>query len=390
MIPLCIPNISGNEGFYLQRCVQTTFVSSVGEFVDRFESELADATGATFAVATSAGTTALHAALHHCGVGPGDHVIIPSLTFIATANAVAHCHAIPVIIDVDRDCWCLDPDLVEVYLEEKCERAPDGELKVKETGGVLKALMPVFAMGLPAEMHRLRAIADRYGLKLIADAAAAVGATFEGAPLAESGADLTVVSFNGNKLITAGGGGAILGMDFETGRALKHLTSTARVGQAYDHDVVGFNYRMTNLQAAVGVAQLERLQPFLKAKADIARRYENAFKDVPRLRPFPVRRGSVGSHWLSGVFIADASDEEMSAFRAHLLDHGIENRPFWKPMHQQTPYLSAPQYLSGVSDSVWKRVQPLPCSSHLSETDQQTVIDAVLTFFPELSQALNG
>lgn len=377
MIPLCIPNISGNEGAYLAECVSSTFVSSVGPFVDRFEAQLCTQTGAASAAVTSAGTTALHAALHSLGVGPGDHVIIPALTFIATANAVAHCHAQPIIVDVDADRWGMDTSLVAELLETRCRRDSEGVLRYRPTGGAIKALLPVFAMGLPADMDGLRALGDAYAIPIVADAAAAIGARYRGRSLAASGADLTTLSFNGNKLVTAGGGGAIVSMRAEDGPALQHLTSTARVGGAYDHDIVGFNYRMTNLQAAVGVAQLERLDDFLDTKARIARGYAEAFADLPGVQPFPAVEDSLSSHWLSGIYLPDAKPEDVEALRAALKTGRVESRAFWKPIHQQAPFRECPQHLSARSDALWSRIQPLPCSTQLSQTEQAQVIDVV-------------
>ncbi len=377
MIPLCIPNISGNEGKYLAECVSSTFVSSVGPFVNRFEELTRDATGATWAVATSAGTTALHAALHSLGVGPGDHVIIPSLTFIATANAVAHCHATPIIVDVDTARWGLDAELVAELLANECARDEHGVLRHSATGGAIKAVMPVFAMGLPADMDAIVGVAESYGLPVVADAAAAIGATYKGRPLAQMGADLTALSFNGNKLVTSGGGGAIVSARDGVGAQIKHLTSTARVGAVYEHDIVGFNYRMTNLQAAVGVAQLERLDDFLRAKANIAANYAQSFDDLDGVLPFPSVDDSIGSNWLSGIYLPDAPISKMEQLRKALTENGIEGRTFWKPIHLQEPYKNCPHALNDRSATIWERVQPLPCSTQLTEQEQELVINIV-------------
>lgn len=381
MIPLAVPDISGKEGQYLQDCVTSTFVSSVGPFVDRFEEMVAQATGAAGAVATASGTTALHAALHDAGIGPGDHVILPTLTFIATANAVAHCHGEPILIDVDADRWCLDPALVRDLLQTRCHRDADGVLRLRETGRPVKAMVPVFAMGLPADMDPLVALAREYGLVLIIDAAAAIGAVYKGRALTDMGADCAMLSFNGNKLVTAGGGGALVSDKAAFAPRLKHLTSTARVGAVYDHDIVGFNYRMTNLQAAVGVAQMERLAEFLRAKAHIAARYADAFADLDGVLAFPQIADSMSSYWLSGVFLPDAGLEDMDALRVRLDAAGVASRPFWKPIHQQPPFAAAPTALTGFADQIWQRIQPLPCSSHLTDVEQETVIAAVRSHF---------
>ncbi|AEI96313.1 aminotransferase class I/II-fold pyridoxal phosphate-dependent enzyme [Roseobacter litoralis] len=385
MLPLCVPNISGNEGKYLAECVSSTFVSSVGPFVDRFEAETRHATGAAWAVATSAGTTALHAALHFLGVGPGDHVIIPSLSFIATANAVAHCHATPIIIDVDVARWGLDAGLLAELLGRNCHRDSEGALRYTPTGGQIKAIMPVYAMGLPADMDSIIEVARRYNVPTVSDAAAAIGATYKGRQLAQMGADLTALSFNGNKLITSGGGGALISAAEQGGREIKHLTSTARVGGAYDHDIVGFNYRMTNLQAAVGVAQLERLAEFLDAKARIAARYAQSFEDLTGTLNFPSVDDTCGSHWLSGVYLPQATREQMDHLRQTLVASGIEARSFWKPLHMQAPYLKCPRMVNGHAEMIWGNVQPLPCSTHLTCAEQTHVIEVVRSAIEKMS-----
>jgi dTDP-4-amino-4,6-dideoxygalactose transaminase len=189
------------------------------------------------------------------------------------------------------------------------------------------------------------------------------------------------LSFNGNKLITAGGGGAIISAVEAGGREIKHLTTTARVGAAYDHDVVGFNYRMTNLQAAVGIAQFERLPEFLRAKARIAASYARSFKNLPGILPFPSVEDTSGSHWLSGIYLPDASNDEMAHLRSTLAENGIEARSFWKPIHMQEPYWNCPRLLNGVSEAIWDRVQPLPCSTHLADDEQAHVIEVVRSVF---------
>ena len=380
-IPLCVPNISGQEGVYLAECVSSTFVSSVGPFVDRFEAAVRDATEANWAVATSAGTTGLHAVLHFLGVGPTDHVIIPSLTFIATANAVAHCHATPIILDVDQSRWGLDANLLSNLLESQCRRDGEGRLIYSKTGGEIKAVLPVYAMGLPADMDTICSVARHYGLPVVADAAAAIGATYEARALAEIGADYTVMSFNGNKVITAGGGGAIVSANNDDGARIKHLTTTARAGPTYDHDAVGFNYRMTNLQAAVGVAQMERLEEFLKKKKYISEFYADAFDDLDEVLPFPSVKNSTGSNWLSGAYLPNSSIEKIDSFRRALGDNKIENRTFWKPIHNQTPFRECPKVLTGRSDELWQRIQPLPCSTQITKSELARVVRVVRSTF---------
>ncbi len=373
MIPLCVPNLSGNEARYLHECVETNFVSSVGPFVERFEERVAVASGAGLAVATSSGTTGLHAALTAIGVQRDDLVVLPSLTFIASANAIAHCGADPWLVDVDEASWTLDPAVLGEVLERDTER--DGEdLRHRPTGRRVAALMPVYTLGLPADMDSLLELASEYGLPVVADAAAALGALDRNRPIGSLGAQLSVLSFNGNKTVTSGGGGAVIGDDEALTALVRHLTTTARVGSGYDHDRVGFNYRMTNLQAAVGCAQLERLDELVAAKRRIAAGYDAAFAAVAGLLPFPAPARSESACWFSGVLLENrAAAELVPGLRAD----GIEARPFWKPIHLQAPFAACPREPTPVTDRLWPAVLTLPCSTGLAAGDQERVIAAV-------------
>jgi dTDP-4-amino-4,6-dideoxygalactose transaminase len=381
MIPLAIPDISGNEGRYLQDCVTTGMVSSVGPFVTRFEEHVGRAAGFMtdprgHAVATSAGTTGLHSALLALGVGQGDLVIAPSLTFIATANAIAHAGAVPWLVDVDVATWTLEPEGLATLLETETERDTAGVLRRRICGRRVAGVMPVYTMGHPPDMPALVGLARHYGLSVVSDCAAALGAEIDGAPVATHGADLSVFSFNGNKTVTSGGGGGVVGADTELIAHLRHLTTTARVGMAYDHDAVGFNYRMTNIQAAVGCAQMERLGDFLAAKKRIAEAYRAAFADLADVASFSEAPRVTSAHWLSGLYLG-ASRIDPGRVRGALRDRGIDVRPFWKPVHLQRPYAEAPRGPLAVTEAIWDRIMPLPCSTALSAKDQAFVIDAV-------------
>lgn len=381
MIPLCIPNLAGNEGAYLAECVDSTFVSTVGPFVGRFEEMVATASGAPHAVATSAGTTGLHAAYVAAGVVHGDLVICPTLTFIATANAVSHAGATPWLMDVDAESWTLDHDQVKNALATTCQRNGDGELIHEPSGRRVAAITPVFTLGMPANMDELVAIAREYGLPLIADGAAALGGSYHDRLTGDLGADLTMYSFNGNKIVTAGGGGAIVGHDQALIDRLRHLTTTARVGADYDHDMVGFNYRMTNLQAAVGCAQMEQLDTFSAAKRRIDARYREAFAGLP-VEGFPALADRQSANWFTGFYIPGREGAEQSRnLRAALRDAKIDARPFWKPMHLQAPYVDAPCEAVTRSNALWEQIVTLPCSTQLTEDEQAYVIDHVMTWF---------
>lgn len=376
MIPLAVPNISGREGEYLAECVRSSFVSTVGSFVNKFEDVVARAAGTPHAVATSSGTTGLHAALLAVGVVPGALVICPTLTFIASANAISHAGAIPWLFDVDAESWTLSPDLLERELTANTRRS-NAHIVHIPTGRPVTAVIPVYALGIPADMDRIVAIAREFGLKIVADAAAALGATYKNRPSGCLGADLSMYSFNGNKTVTCGGGGAITGSDEALMKLVRHLTTTARLGTEYVHDIVGFNYRMTNLEAAVGCAQMERFDEFLAAKRRIFERYVLGFANLPHLSPFPYPSYAESACWFSGVVLDNEFAGRMPEIRAQLRERGVDARPFWRPMHLQAPYAQAPRTVTSVSDRICPRVLTLPCSTHLSNAEQDYVIAVV-------------
>jgi dTDP-4-amino-4,6-dideoxygalactose transaminase len=374
VIPLAVPDLTGNEARYLAECIDTNFVSSVGPFVDRFESLVAAAVGSAHAVATSSGTTGLHAALTAVGVRRDDLVILPTFTFIASANAIAHCGASPWLFDIGADSWSLDADQVAAGLERQTHRVGTDVIHTP-TGRRVAAILPVHTLGLPADMDALTPLARAYGLPTVADAAAAIGARYKGHSIGAIGGDLSVISFNGNKTVTAGGGGAIVTDDETLAARVRHLTTTARRGPGYEHDVIGFNYRMTNLQAAVGCAQLERLDELVGRKRRIARDYARAFQNLPGVASPPDPAWADGSCWLSGFTVR-------GRFAAPLIDHlrsrGVDARPFWKPIHLQAPYRDAPVYgTMAVAEDVWPGVVTLPCSTALSRAEQDHVIEVV-------------
>jgi dTDP-4-amino-4,6-dideoxygalactose transaminase len=372
MIPLCVPNLGGNEAIYLQECISSTFVSSVGPFVDRLARLTAEAAAVRYAVPTSSGTTGLQLALVAAGVGTGDLVVLPSFTFIASANAISHCGARPWLMDVDAGSWTLDPVLLRRMLETRAERR-GGALRHKATGARIAAIMPVYTLGQPADMDAITAVAGEFGLPVVADAAAALGARYKGRPVGEMGADLSVFSFNGNKTVTSGGGGAVLGNDEAQMALVGHLSTTARIGPAYDHDRVGFNFRMTNLQAAVGVAQLERAETLVAAKRRISATYDAAFLGLRGVSRFPAPEWAQSACWFSGLVLSSS----VASLCQRLKIQGIEARPFWKPIHRQEPYRVAPATDMPVAEAVWDRVVTLPCSTHLTDAEQSRVIDAV-------------
>lgn len=375
MIPLSVPNLSGNERKYLNECIDSTFVSSVGPFVTRLENEIANISGALYVIATSAGTTALHTALMSVGVGKDDLVMIPSFTFIATANAVAHCGAEPWCIDIDDFSWTMAPDILEAELKEKTVMRNGRPYHVHKKKKVA-AIMPVYTLGTPADMDQIREIADRYGLPVVADAAAAIGAEYKGEKIGKL-ADATVYSFNGNKTVTCGGGGAIVTDNKEIAELARHLSTTARIGTNYDFDMVGYNYRMTNLQAAVGCAQLERAEEFVEKKREIRKFYEHNLNNLEGISFYPEPEWAKSSCWFSGIVIDSESKLEFSSICEHLKAMGIEGRPFWKPVHLQLPYRSVECSEMSVTERIWTRILTLPCSTGITADELQRTVEAV-------------
>lgn len=363
MIFLAEPNLTGNERKYLNECIDTTFVSSVGSFVNRFEEDVTRIAGAAYGTATSSGTTGLHMALKSCGVGRDELVCIPSFTFIATANAVAHCGAQPWLIDISEESWTLSPEVLERELKNKTI-VKEGKVYHKENGMRVAAIMPVYTLGMPADMDKIKAIAKKYGLPVIADAAAAIGATYKERPLGQI-ADATVFSFNGNKTVTCGGGGAIVSMDREIVDLAKHLSTTARCGVAYDHDMIGYNYRMTNIQAAVGCAQLERVQQFVEKKKYIRNYYTSHLGDIEGVSVFPEVEWADSACWFSGLVLDGKYN--VKDICEKLKEKEIEARTFWKPVHMQKPYRDAEKSEMTVTEAIWEHIITLPCSTMITE-----------------------
>lgn len=359
-IPLAVPDLRGNEAAYLAQCVADNWVSSAGPFVGDMERRVAEITGTAHGVATVNGTAGLHLALLAAGVGPGDRVLVPDWTFAATANAVFHAGAEPYFGDITNDSWTLDAAAVQQILEQ--------------SGTRIRAVIAVHALGHPAELAPLRAACRDAGVALIEDAAGALGAMYQGRPVGGLG-DFAVFSFNGNKTVTAGGGGMVVTNDGTAAERMRRLSAQARQTSAYRHDEVAFNYRMTNLNAAVGLAQLERLDEMLAAKRDLAMAYDRALAGRADLTPMPRRDGALSSHWLYAVLCSSADDAR--SLVAHLAAQTISSSIFWLSLSSQTPYTDCPRHAVDVSRDISGRVVILPSSSGLSSQDQTRVIAAL-------------
>jgi perosamine synthetase len=374
---LCVPCLTGREGQYLEECLDTGWVSSVGPFVDRFERMTAERLGALRAVATVNGTSALHVALRVAGVGPGDEVLVSDLTFIAPANAVHYLGAWPVFIGPEPRYWQMDPDRVRDFLTRECEGRDDG-LYNRASGRPVRALLPVHILGHPCDTDPLVELCRDCGLALVEDATESLGAAYKGRPVGRLG-DLACLSFNGNKLITTGGGGMIVTDDAGRAARARYLTTQAKDDAVeYVHHEIGYNYRLTNLQAALGVAQMEQLDAFLAAKRRIATRYDRELAGIDGLTPMAEAPWANSAWWLYTVLIDERRfGMDSRELLGQLREAGIETRPLWQPMHLSRAHAGCQAYRCEVADDLYQRALSLPSSTGLTEGDQARVIDAV-------------
>lgn len=359
------PTFKAREAEYVLDCIRTGWVSSVGAYVDRFEAMLSEYTGARHAVATCNGTAALHTALLLAGVQPNDEVLIPTLTFVATANAVSYCSAVPHFVDSAGDTLGLDPVALAKHLENIAERVGDAWVN-RSTGRRLRAIVPMHTFGHPVDVEGLQKVCNLYNLVMVEDAAESLGSTYRGVHTGNFGR-VAALSFNGNKIITTGGGGAILTNDPEIGRRAKHLTTTARVAHRWEftHDAIGFNYRLPNINAALGCAQMENLPNLLDQKRAIAHRYQDAFSSVPGARFVcePVEARS--NYWLNAILLSESSSGERDLVLQALNDAGVMARPCWTLMHKLPMYVGCPRAPLPIAEAIEKCLLNLPSSSTL-------------------------
>lgn len=331
-IPLHEPRFMGNEEAYLIECIRSGFVSSVGEFVNAFEREIATFCGSKYAIATTNGTTALHISLHALGVNAQCEVITQPLSFIATSNAIAYTGAKPVYVDVDLDTMGLSPTALERFLSTHAIRQNRQTLN-KQTGKILKACVPMHTFGHPLRIQEIRAICEHWGILLVEDSAESLGSYIidNGVQIHTGNFGICgILSLNGNKTITCGGGGAILTNDQSLALKLKHLTTTAKIPHPYeyDHDMLGYNYRLPNLNAALAVAQIEQLPAFLADKAKVAKAYEEFFRTCVDIQFMSAREGTKPNFWLNAI--AFDSQKSRDEFLALSNERGIMTRPIWK------------------------------------------------------------
>lgn len=378
-IPLCVPQLGGREWEYVKQCLDTNFVSSVGPFVDRFERELARAVGVRHGVATVNGTAALHIALLVAGVRPGDEVLMPSLTFVAPANAARYAGAWPVFLDVEPDYWQLDVDSLAAFLDEECHVTAGG-LCNRRSGRRIAAVLPVDVLGHPCDMQAILDLAARYGLAVVEDATESLGAADAGRRVG-SAAPIACFSFNGNKIITSGGGGMIVTDDEAWARKAKYLTTQAKDDPIeYIHNEIGYNYRLPNILAALGCAQLEQLEAFVEQKRLIARIYAETLATVPGVRLMRERPGARSSFWMYTVLVDEAAfGMDSRSLLRELNQVGIQSRPLWRPLHHLLPYREAQHWNVSVADRLHADALSLPSSVGLTVDEVSQVAGYIAT-----------
>lgn len=364
-VPLHVPLLDGNEALLVREAVKSTLVSSVGPFVERFERELGSLTGVPGVVATSSGTSALQLALRVAGVRQGDEVLVQSLTFVATANAVTYLGAFPHFVDVEERSLGICPESLRGWLQEVAERTDEG-LRNKSTGRIIRAIVPMHTFGHPSLIDSLCEVAEDFGLVVVEDAAESLGSIFRGQHVGTFGR-VGAVSFNGNKIVTTGGGGALLTADQELADFAKHLSTTAKENHSWEyvHDAIGYNFRMPNINAALGVAQLERLPKFISSKRCLLKEYQSAFSDIDDVSVVVEPKNSQSNYWLQTIRLSEDAFAERDEILTALHASGIGARPVWRPLHTLPIYAAATRAPLPVTEKLSQALINLPSSASL-------------------------
>jgi perosamine synthetase len=373
-IPLSVPEIRGNEWKYLKECLESGWVSSVGPFVDRLEREVASTVGAKRAVAVVNGTAGLEIALKVVGVKPGDEVLVSDLTFVAPANAIRYAQAHPIFMDAHPATWQMDPDKLERFLMEECEVRNEVCVN-RKSGRTLRAILPVHILGLACDMDRIMGLSQRFHLKVVEDAAEGLGVRYSSRHVGTFG-QIGVFSFNGNKIVTSGGGGMLVTDDPKYAEYARYLTTQAKDDDLeYIHHEVGYNYRLTNIQAALGCAQLERLDEFIVKKRAIAEGYRRALEGLDGMTLMPVPPRVEPTYWLYTILLKEgATLAQRQAMIQELRDRGIGARGLWHPLHSLPPYRQERAYEIEQADRLYERAVSLPSSVGLTPPDLERCI----------------
>jgi aminotransferase in exopolysaccharide biosynthesis len=359
------PSFEGNEWLYLKECLDSTFVSSVGKFVDRFEDELATYTGAKYAISVVNGTAALQIALRLAGVQANDEVLVPALTFVATVNAITYCNAIPHFVDSEEGTLGIDTSKLRDYLQRNTSQQ-SGKCVNNLSGRIVRALVPMHTFGHPSDIDGLLSIANDFNIVLVEDAAESLGSFYHGQHTGTFGLFGTL-SFNGNKTITTGGGGAILTNNEALARHAKHLTTTAKIPHEWEfrHDEIGYNYRMPNINAALGCAQLEKLSDKLASKRELFKRYQSAFAQVEGVSLFSEPESSQSNYWLQTLVLDGSESENRDLILESTNNTGIMTRPAWELMNDLEPFKGFPSMDLSTAKSLSERIINIPSSPGL-------------------------
>ncbi|MFA7677029.1 MAG: LegC family aminotransferase [Candidatus Omnitrophota bacterium] len=376
-IPLSVPEISGNEWKYIKECLDTNWVSSAGQFVESFQEKVARFAERKYSVACVNGTSALHIALLLAGVKANEEIIIPAVTFVATANAVRYAGAWPAFIDLDPSVWQMDTEKLLDFLTKECKYR-NGKLINKNTKRTIKAIMPVDMLGHPSDMDTILKIARKFSLKVIEDAAEGLGSLYKDKPVGAKG-DIAVFSFNGNKIITTGGGGMILTNKKAWALRASYLITQARSNVLENiHDEVGYNYRLTNIQSAMGLAQMEKISEFVERKRKIAARYNEQLRPVQGIIIPKQAEWAESNYWLYTIFVNKAKyGMDSRKLLKALWRRKIQTRPLWHPLYRLKPFASCFAYKIKVADRLYKNCLSLPSSVGLGRKEQNKVIKAI-------------
>lgn len=366
MIPLCVPEIKGNEWKYIKECLDTNWVSSAGSYVDRFEEDIKDYLKVQNSVVTSNGTTALYLSLKVLGIGEGDEVIVPSLTFISPVNTIRHVGAEPVFVDVCKDTYVIDVDKVEELITSKT-----------------KAILPVHLYGHPVDMDKLLGIAKKHSLYIIEDATESLGALYKDKYVGTIG-DIGCFSFNGNKLITTGAGGMLVTNNEKWGEKAKFLSTQAKVvheNKSFYHPEVGYNFRMPNILAAMGCAQLENINEYIRIKRENAAYYNEQIKDVKGITIPIEKEWAKNVHWLYSIVVEDEYGINRDELIKVLLQNKIESRPFFMPIHKMPPYINCKHGDLSVTEELSKKGLNLPSSVGLKKEEIEKVCEIITSSY---------
>ena len=376
MLLLSGPNIAGNEWKYVKECLDTGWVSSVGSYVTKFENMLAEFSGCKYGVATSSGTTALHISLMLAGVKAEDYVIAPNVTFIASINSIKYTGADPILIDVDPGSWQMNLDLLEEFLENETDER-NGELFYVKDGRTIRCILPVHVLGNICDMDRLMQLAAKYNIKIVEDSTESLGTYYKGKHTGGFGI-MGCFSFNGNKIITTGGGGVIVTNDEELAKKAKHLTTQAKSDPfEYMHDEIGYNYRLVNVLAAMGVGQMELLPSFIKRKKEIDSFYRNALQGVGDIRFQQIADDVDCNCWLFTLM----TSKQKEVLKV-LNDNQMQSRPFWVPMNQLSMFKDDIYYTKDDrSNHVYQRCLSIPCSTNIKDEEMAAVVEKIKSVY---------